>query len=115
MSIRLDNPKEDVFKSIQFMKSLRRNESEFNITASPEALMAAGVEDGAWYADKALIWLDGTIKPGNYSMDHVLKLAEIMQKEAHFAECLRHKQNFAITFKESALDIATALNNMEFK
>ena len=115
MSIRNETPKDNVFKSMQYMKTLRNTESQYEVKASPEALMAAGVEDGAWYADKALEWMEGYLKPGSYNMDHVLKLAEIMQKEYHFAESLRNKQQWITAMKESAVDIATSLDNMEFK
>lgn len=115
MSIRRDQPKENVFQSIQSMKSCRSNENEFNITASPEALMVAGVEDGAWFAGQALNWLEGTLKVGSFNTESVLKLAEIMQKEYHFAESLRQKQKYTKAVKECSMDIATSLDNMEFK
>lgn len=88
MSMRKPNPKDQIFKDIQFMKSITRSGGK--VTASPEALMAAGVEDGAWYASNAMLWLEGNFQEKAFNMDHVLKLADMMQKETHFAEKLRY-------------------------
>lgn len=90
MSMRKPNPKDEIFKDIQFMKGLRCNEVDFRVKASPEALMVAGVEDGAWYANNAMLWLEGKFQEKAFNMDHVLKLADMMQREAHFAEKLRY-------------------------